>query len=962
MERYNINDGKTNHSEFNEIIDKIMKNENYTFFGKVIEEIEDKKLGIINMSIVSKEENCCRQFIRKADNKTLKNIVISFEIFDLRIKIIKDTQYFNILKYNIKNESKIKNIKFDKIRIYNSIKEANDNYLSSFILKSKEKFVNLINNNYYFQDYLGNKIEINETNNFNFENNKIYIFNGYIYDKEKNQLKATNISSIEEYYSYNSIIYDLNNAGDIKNIDILDKDNLLCFKGRIHFFNITECYLQLKDSKGNIIKVFVNHHLLQKISINCQCTFINFLKKNKNEYVFTYLSDIEFKEETLIEFNFIKYNVNNIFFNRIKIDDKIIPIDNEKMTIEINDKNEKNIFIKDITYERYDGQRVINTFNFLLEINKGKINTVNSLLLKKEGHCYQFYIQSLKNRDLPKEISIFNDGEEIKLNNPDKYGNEFIERFTIVNVDEQNINDIFPNIKKKDIKNDEYDWKYLVSIKNQKDIDFKKFIKEKQLTKEKFEIEDNIRNELKKLYEKYILDDDTFYSLYGGYEKIFPMFDMDNYELIPPLINKFILGFKGLIFENTKKNFEDVRLISFLTLYFLSNKLKANFPLFLGNYKKLLELIIDLDYIDRIKILLSFTLNIITNINDNNDDKTLPSSTYEWLNFINLDEQKTLKKFQYIKRAYDIFFNIIDGIKEDSPFYKSILQFNGIIYKDVISNKIVHSGAVLNLLDIKLELIKNINRFLFLSYKKHNLYDYSNFNESGLCITINLFSFLTSEEIYDKKYDNKKTVAILFLLFHEIFGHQKKNINNENNLTPRDYYDNNFNDLLVKFNDSGHAFERLLLNKKLNLKYLMRSDLSEKLLDINLYIDTNFNKLQQIYNNIESECENNKTNSNNYEIIKEVDKKYEEFDIKKNIKGKPIDNLDKDKDKKDKSKIILAQKKEEDNLLYRDLFIIYENKTEEELKSLKDDKNFQRFIMLHKNRKKKYSIESIING
>ena len=71
--------------------------------------------------------------------------------------------------------------------------------------------------------------------------------------------------------------------------------------------------------------------------------------------------------------------------------------------------------------------------------------------------------------------------------------------------------------------------------------------------------------------------------------------------------------------------------------------------------------------------------------------------------------------------------------------------------------------------------------------------------------------------------------------------------------------------------------------------------------------------------------------------------------------------MNKDTDKKDENEIIIP-KKSEKNLLYRDLFIIYENKTEEELKSLKDDKNYQRFLMLYKKRKKKYSIKSIMNG
>ena len=112
--------------------------------------------------------------------------------------------------------------------------------------------------------------------------------------------------------------------------------------------------------------------------------------------------------------------------------------------------------------------------------------------------------------------------------------------------------------------------KYLILINNKKEIEFKKFIKTKLLEKEKFEISKDIKFELEKLYENYILNDDNFYTKYGNYEYIFPMLDIDNYEFIQPLIDKFIGGFKELLFENTKKDYENVRLVSFITLYFLS--------------------------------------------------------------------------------------------------------------------------------------------------------------------------------------------------------------------------------------------------------------------------------------------------------------------------------------------------------------------------------------------------------
>ena len=57
-------------------------------------------------------------------------------------------------------------------------------------------------------------------------------------------------------------------------------------------------------------------------------------------------------------------------------------------------------------------------------------------------------------------------------------------------------------------------------------------------------------------------------------------------------------------------------------------------------------------------------------------------------------------------------------MKEECPLYQGILQLNGNIYKEIITKKSFHSGALLNIDDIKLKLIRNLNTFLLLSFKE----------------------------------------------------------------------------------------------------------------------------------------------------------------------------------------------------------------------------------------------------
>jgi hypothetical protein len=113
---------------------------------------------------------------------------------------------------------------------------------------------------------------------------------------------------------------------------------------------------------------------------------------------------------------------------------------------------------------------------------------------------------------------------------------------------------------------------------------------------------------------------------------------------------------------------------------------------------------INLEYIDRIKILVSFMVKIMRSI----DDKKI---YYDMFHLVDIDDENSYEKFPFVKNAFDVFYKILDNLTEDCPFFQAIHQFNSLIYKDLISEKELHSGSILNLNDIKLELVKNIILF-----------------------------------------------------------------------------------------------------------------------------------------------------------------------------------------------------------------------------------------------------------
>ena len=394
---------KVKNNIFEILLEKIKENKNDTIICKVIK--EESQNNLIFMTIII-DGIICSQFVRKINEDNLEYKKIFFEIKNLKINIYKETTYFYIKKYNIKKVSEIKEYKFEKIKLYNCINEINNEELCNIKLKAIEIYDSLNKTKFIFQDVFYNKVNIKNIikNNYNFEHSKIYYFNGYLYNNLEKKLMPTIISSIQEYSSNQEKIFTL------KEISFLENHKLINFKGKIKNFKIVEQYLNVEDEDldGKIYKVHINFNLLKKISVNGECTFLNFLKINDNEFNFTNFSEIEYKEDTYIEFNFKDFNNNNNnnkYYNRIKINKKYYNINNNIIKIKINDYKKNNIFIQNIYYERIEGEEIKDTYKFSPELYKGKINHFDSLL-NKNNYSYQFYIITKNKNNLPDHISL----------------------------------------------------------------------------------------------------------------------------------------------------------------------------------------------------------------------------------------------------------------------------------------------------------------------------------------------------------------------------------------------------------------------------------------------------------------------------------------------------------------------------------------------------------------------------
>ena len=225
------------------------------------------------------------------------------------------------------------------------------------------------------------------------ENDKIYLFNGFESSPYNNLLKPINISSIE-------IIDKDSEIEDIifqKNIQIVKDNEIVNIKGNIKDISLKDCSLLVEEIYSKqIIEIQLNINLIKKINQNSECFFINF-QNPENEFKYTNLSDIYSLEETCVKIHF--YDFFQKYYNRIKINnDNYIDIDKNDLKFYIDSIDKNEIFEQKFIYEKKVGDKIEDSYEFFLEINKGKINNFNSFFKRKWKTYFSIILSNKKFR------------------------------------------------------------------------------------------------------------------------------------------------------------------------------------------------------------------------------------------------------------------------------------------------------------------------------------------------------------------------------------------------------------------------------------------------------------------------------------------------------------------------------------------------------------------------------------
>ena len=689
--------------------DKI--NEHFEFY--IINTIDIRNKTYIRLSIAI-DGNKCDQFVIKKNifSNFIKYIKVNLK--DIKLKMIYNKNYLEIKDYQIITKFEInidalKTYTFDLPRLVDNINLIENNKNISIKLKVEETD-NISSYSYKFYNNYSENINVDIPNEFlNFiENDKIYLFNGFNYSSINNSIKPINISSIE-IVDINSDIENIN----FKDIEKVENNEIVNIKGKIIDVSLKNCYIIIEEINTKInVEIKLNINLFKKINQNNICTFLNFQKSN-NKYIYTNLSDIYSNEKTIVNLYF--KDLNELYYNKIKVNNKSYSLVTKKNNVEIviDSADKEEIFEQKFIYEKVKGNLIESNYEFILEINKNKINNFCSFLKKNGGYTYQLYFQSKNPENLPKDINIkINEETSIKMNIFDNYENNLRKRMTIINAIEQNFFDkeLLSGYKENEINKNNLKIYYLIKNNINNDKSIINTIESNNILNKRENITNDEQNskfifEYKEIQikKRFLLEEKTKEEIDFLFEKICKegrIYDINNYSELKDKLNSLFLdktleeycklGFKKYIFKNSKEDYEIVKKIVILYMFYENYYSCTSLVNYLNPIKLILANIKNGTYLEKIQVLLYLFDNIYKGRDIFNN---------EIINIFGKNDNFSI----YIEpciEAFKVFFEIIDKQKVECPFYQTLLQFNGLIKTDLISKKKIYSGAIYSMMDI----------------------------------------------------------------------------------------------------------------------------------------------------------------------------------------------------------------------------------------------------------------------
>ncbi len=841
-------------NSFSHFQEQIYYGNNNLFFQTLIVGIETFSESY-NILILYDNQKISKNFLLNVNQIISVGTLILIK--NVIIKELNEILYFIIDKFinekalpNPKCQKLLKSeiFEFKKVKKYNclnELKNINEDSLVSIDLR-----VNIFDKGHpKFIDYERQNIKIN-FRNFNlkfFEKRQKYSFLKCLFKKNNNELIIIEISSIIKL-DENSFLKK-EDYENIKSIKKIENNHICNCFGKIIFSNFLTNIIILKDiDNNNTIKIELNENLIKLISFNGICFFKNFKKCSDNYLKVTNISNIIIEEKTIIELIFLDYKNENNKYNKIKVNEQIVNINNKIIEFELKKVKFQNYFTQKVIFFNDLNDKIKESNELIFYVYKGQKNSFISYLnLENDGYCYEFFYQANKEEFLPKTQIIKINNKEVIIDKTEKFNNTLKERFNFINIQKQNIgiNENIPllNLNNQLVKDEECKcWKIvnLISESKTTTVNIFKIKDSNNKILKNFEFESNFEKQLNSFYKNYKSDICNYYNnklkINGEYNLLFN----DDETSLTNNENKIIYtdyiksGFIKYQFKNSQTHYKNMKKLCFLLLIkysFLS--LKGLISL-INQYKSLLKEITKLNYINKIKIIIHYTdYHINETINDN--------KIYNF-EFIHLDFEQ---KFFSLKKAHNFLIQIINNMNEESYFFKGLQEINSFIEYDYLNCNYIFNSSLLTLNDIKLELIKTINKYYFINpIKKGD--DLSNFHLNSGIITIYPCILLKNNlsEIIDcsnNEINDNYSLLIILILIYEICSYMIKNSNNQINNSSNFFYKLNLKiDKIIGEEETGNIFEYLMNENTFPINKLLNKKGMKKFLNFDLYIKETF--------------------------------------------------------------------------------------------------------------------------
>ena len=540
-----------------------------------------------------------------------------------------------------------------------------------------------------------------------------------------------------------SSITEIGKSFSLDNFQI-DSNIIECLVGKIKSFDLSNKNIEILDKNGKKIKLILNYDLMKKIVLDCYLTFLSFVKIDDSTYKYSNFSNIIYNEKTCIKFN-VSHS-ENIYYNYIIIDDEYYNIENKQsFNIKIkSDDSGKNIFDKEIILKKLnDKKELIKQISYNIEINKDKQNNFSIYLGEDGKKSSQYYFQAINEKDLINiQINEIDENQSVF----DDFGNKFKKRFTFINFPDKSENylddfklDISSSIK---IEGKSIKYLYLIGNNGKKDnLEFNMNIKEKDDIVSLNKIEGKIISLIDSFYRAYYSDINKLLDLKTNEIYKYKSFQIYEFFNNKSLIESFKKEIKNEKYQDNQKDYMYVKKLCFVYLT-LRNIKDKHFRYIMNNFIKLYGRINDILFIKRIKILITFI-----------KETEYKNYKFSLLNLISLNDSID-DNYEFCKTAYDTFIKILDKLEEKMLIFKLIHQFNSPIRKENKRGKDMYSGSILTIEDIKLDIFKNVNDFIFLSSLQSDQ-DSSIYIKSKILIVYIL-------NIYKKFYKKEKLTIHFF--------------------------------------------------------------------------------------------------------------------------------------------------------------------------------------------------------